>query len=199
MCIREGERISQWAAGGGQQILKSPVTTGYQTHPVFSSFDCQVVTRPLKDVCKVLLLYSLAHIWGLSLLPLRLLIPGSRHLTFSPDPSPRLPKGALLSLVTGHSLFFFFFGKFSNFLFVNDFSALCRCPSFIQNSRRPLLGKQCWPHLGGTGRRPGHREVGCKTQVTWQAVAGPGEGPKASPVQCSFQPFTCFFPPPKSL
>ena len=128
MCIREGERISQWAAGGGQQILKSPVTTGYQTHPVFSSFDCQVVTRPLKDVCKVLLLYSLAHIWGLSLLPLRLLIPGSRHLTFSPDPSPRLPKGALLSLVTGHSLFFFFFGKFSNFLFVNDFSALCRCP-----------------------------------------------------------------------
>lgn len=67
MCIREGEKISPRAAGGWQQILKSPVTTGYQTHPVFSSFDYQVVTRPLKDVCKVLLLYSLAHIWGLFL------------------------------------------------------------------------------------------------------------------------------------
>lgn len=109
MCIREGEKISPWAAGGGQQILKSPVTIGHQTHPVFSSFDCQVVMRPLKDVYKVLLLYSLSHIWGLSLLPLRSLIPGSRHLTFSPDPSPWLPRGALLSLVTGHTLFFFFF------------------------------------------------------------------------------------------
>ena len=141
MCIREGEKISPWAAGGGQQILKSPVTIGHQTHPVFSSFDCQVVMSPLKDVYKVLLLYSLSHIWGLSLLPLRSLIPGSRHLTFYPDPSPWLPRGALLSLVTGHTLFFFFFCKFSNFLFMNDFSAFCRCPSFIQNSRKPLQGK----------------------------------------------------------
>ena len=59
---------------------------------------------------------------------------------------------------------------------------------------RPQGGKQCWPHLGGTGRRrPGHREVRCRIQVTWQAVADPGEGPRASPVQCSSQPFTCFF------
>ena len=55
-------------------------------------------------------------------------------------------------------------------------------------------GKQCWPHLGGTGRRrPGHREVRCRIQVTWQAVADAGEGPRASPVQCSSRPFPCFF------